>query len=208
MTFAFHAPTAVKLAHINVRPERHGEESVTAIDLKCVRTAANSELAMFHPRLPKMLYWRSKDTTDQKEIEGVEQILPDLRFPELGTLAWEHEFTARVEIECVAGSLVLNPVKVNQFRIEPSQGGSVDTTFRLQTSNLPEGSLDKLGRLLDSEIRITLVPHTDKPSEAPKKGKAAAEGIDPDTGIPWPFPKKLPPGPTEKFLDQNGEKMQ
>ncbi len=174
MPFAFPTPTTVKLAHLNVRPEKHGDESVTALDLKFIRTAANSELSMFHPKLQAMLYWRSKATTDRRDIEGVEQILPDLRFPLLGTLAWDLEMTARIVIEIGTGSIVLNPVKVNQFRIDPLQGGSVETTFRVQTSAIPDGALDLLGRMLDSDVQITLEPHTEKPSEAPKSKKGAS----------------------------------
>lgn len=185
MPFAFHTPTTVKLAHINMRPEKHGDESVTALDLKFIRTAPNSELKLLHPKLQSMLYWRLKATNDQRDIEGVEQILPDLRFPELGTLAWDLEMTARIVIEIGTGSIVLNPVKVNQFRIDPLQGGSVETTFRVQTSAIPDGALDLLGRMLDSDVSITLEPHTDKPSEAPKsnRGKSTAPAKDaPPTG--------------------------
>lgn len=174
MPFAFPTPTTVKLAHINMRLEKHGDDSVTALDLKFIRTAPNSELKLLHPKLQAMLYWRSKMTNDQRDIEGVEQILPDLRFPELGTLAWDLEMTARITIETGTGSIVFNPVKVNQFRIDPLQGGSVETTFRVQTSEIPAGALDALSRMLDSDVQITLEPHTEKPSEAPKSKKGAS----------------------------------
>lgn len=174
MPYAFPTPTTVKLAHINMRLEKHGDESVTALDLKFIRTAANSELSMFHPKLQAMLYWRSKATTDQRDIEGVEQILPDLRFPLLGTLVWDLDFTARIAIQTGTGELVLNPVKVNAFRIDPLQGGSVEITFRVQGSEYPNGALDALGRMLDGDVQITLEPHTDKPSEAPKSKKGAS----------------------------------
>ena len=184
MPYAFPTPTTVKLAHINMRLEKHGDESVTALDLKFIRTGPNSELGMLHPKLQAMLYWRSKMTNDQRSIEGVEQVLPDLRFPELGTLVWDLEMTARIVIQTGTGEMVLNPVKVNQFRIDPLQGGSVETTFRVQTSEFPDGALDTLGRMLDSDVTITLEPHTDKPSEAPKsnKGKSTAPAKDAPTG--------------------------
>ena len=64
------------------------------------------------------------------------------------------------------------------------QGGCVETTFRVQTSEFPDGALDTLGRMLDSDVTITLEPHTDKPSEAPKsnKGKSTAPAKDAPTG--------------------------
>lgn len=175
MPFAFPTPTTVKLAHMNVRIEKHGDDNETALDLKFTRTATNSDLSMLHPKLQTMLYWRSKATTDQRDIEGVEQILPDLRFPSLAMpLSWDLEITARVAIETGTGQIVLNPVKVNQLRIDAHQGGSVDYTFRVQSSNIPDGALDTLGRMLDSDVTITLEPHTDKPSEAPKSKKGAS----------------------------------
>lgn len=206
MKFEFAQPTSVKLTHINVRAEKHGDESATALDLKFTRTDGNSVLALFHPKLQKALYWRSKDTESQGSIEGVEQILPDLRFPELGTLVWDSEMTARLVIEYgIADKMLFSPVRVNAFRIDCSQGGSVEVTFRVQTSNIPEGALDKLSHQLDGEIKIVLTPSEEpkpeviaKKSKTPKgpKGDKASQGE-------WPFPEDAPSA-TDKFLEAHG----
>lgn len=206
MKFQFQEPTSVKLTHINVRTEKHGDESATALDLKFCHTAANSALQMFHPRLQKALYWRSKDTEAQATIEGVEQILPDLRFPELGTLVWDGEMTARLVIEYgVADKMLFNQVRVNAFRIDCSQGGSVDITFRVQSSNIPDGALDKLSHQLDGEIQIVLTPSEEPKPEVIVKDAKTPKGPKGDEArqVEWPFPKDAPSA-TEKFIEAHG----
>ena len=196
MKFEFATPTSVKLTHINVRAEKRGDESATALDLKFCHTCANSALAMFHPKLQKALYWRSKDTESQGSIEGVEQILPDLRFPELGTLVWDGEMTARLVIEYgVADKMLFNPVRVNAFRIDCSQGGSVDVTFRVQTSNIPDGALDKLSHQLDGEIKIVLTP-----SEEPKQELVVQDSAK------TPRQQKIAASATDMFVEKHGSK--
>lgn len=197
MKFQLPTPTSVKLTHINVRTEKHGDESATALDLKFCLTAGNTALQMFSPKLQKALYWRSKDTESQASIDGVEQILPDLRFPELGTLVWEGDMTARLEIEYgVADAMLFTPVRVNAFRVDCSQGGSVDITFRVQTSNIPDGALDKLSRQLDGEIKIVLTP-----SEEPKQ-----EVIEP-TSSKTPRQQKTGQNVTDLFVEQHGKPL-
>ena len=160
MNFEFPEATTVTLEHLNVRTEKHADANATALDLKFSRETGNDSLALFHPKLLQSLYYRAKVTTDQKEIEGVEKIAPNLRFPKLAPLAWDDEIVgARVLIEFGIdddSAVLLTPAVVDKFRIECSEGGSVCTTFRVQCSNIPDGALDKLGKLLNSETRITI----------------------------------------------------
>lgn len=165
MPFELPDPTTVKVAHLNVRAELHGDETHTAIDLRLARTCGNDCLNAFAPGLREALYYRAGETEAQADVPGVEKLLPNLRFPLLGDLVLAHEIIgAEVTVDYGIGApIVLGLCKVNKFRCELAEGGSVTTTFRVQCSDPPEGALDKLGKLLDSEAQITLKLPTEKP---------------------------------------------
>lgn len=181
MNFEFPNPTAVKLAHLNVRSELHGDAHETALDLKFERTAGNRCLDMIDGELLISLYTRTAATENEPELEGVEKVWPNLRFPHLGELSFDHELTgARVVVDYGiddSSAIALEGCKVNKFRVQCIEGGSVVTTFRVQTSKIPDGALDKLGKLLDGETAITLTLPSSEPAKTdtvvrlPKGGK-------------------------------------
>ena len=70
--FTFDTPTAVKLGHVNLRAEKHGEQSAPAIDVKFVRQAGNDALAMLHPGLKDALYFRDEQTAALPELSDAE----------------------------------------------------------------------------------------------------------------------------------------
>lgn len=191
MSFTFDKPTAVRLVHVNLREEKHGDESVAAIDLKFVRTHGNDQLALLHPKLKEAFYWRADETEKQGDIDGVEQIAPNLRFPAIPSLVWDLEMTGcSVVVDYGLGkgsNISLSDCKVNNFRVEMSEGGTTDITFRVQTSNFPTGALDKLAGKLGQETQITLWAPTVEPEpvqqelvqRAPKgrKGKTPEEAL-------------------------------
>lgn len=218
MTFEFRKPTAVQLQHLNVRTEKHGDDNATALDLKFVRTASNDILDMLHPKLREAFFYRSDATEAQDEIAGVEKILPNLQFPKLGTLAWELEHTGCRVVICFglggASDIILNDCKVNQFRIDMAEGGSTTLTWRVQTSSIPDGALDKLSKQLQGEIEIML----ELPDAGVEKAAPGAQlTIDGTAGpkansstVNWPFPKKAAPADapapdaTATFVAQHG----
>lgn len=191
--FTFDTPTAVKLGHVNLRAEKHGEQSAPAIDVKFVRQAGNDALAMLHPGLKDALYFRDEQTEAQGQIDGVPEITPNLRFPKLGSLAWDLEMSGcRVVIDYGLGdelsNIVLADCKVNNFRIEMSEGGTTDITFRVQTSNFPSGALDKLAGKLDQETKITIDGPIGQPSQEPlpeskPKGRAKPAQLTPEQAL-------------------------
>jgi hypothetical protein len=151
----------LELANVNIRAEKHGDDSATAIDLKFSLTTGNSVLNRLAPGLREALYYRSASTEGQAQIDGIEELLPDLRFPAIESIRCSDEIVgAKVCIEYGIGGpgdIHLAECKVNAFRIECLPGGSVEIGFRVQTSHIPEGALDKLGKLLDGEANITLL---------------------------------------------------
>jgi len=191
--FTFDTPTAVKLGHVNLRAEKRGEQSAPAIDVKFVRQAGNDALAMLHPGLKDALYFRDEQTEAQGQIDGVPEIAPNLRFPKLGSLAWDLEMSGcRVVIDYGLGdelsNIVLADCKVNQFRVECMEGGTVEITFRVQTSNFPSGALDKLAGKLDQETKITIDGPSGQPAQEPlpeskPKGRAKTAQMTPEQAL-------------------------
>lgn len=56
----------------------------------------------------------------------------------------------------VGSDLVLNNCKVNNFTIDPKEGGSVELKFRVQSSDVDERTLGKLALLVQNQVDITL----------------------------------------------------
>lgn len=180
--FAFDTSTFVKLAHLNCREEKHGQESVAAIDIKFVREAGNSQLALLHPDLRAALYDRDDD--EKPGLDGIEPIATKLRFPRMPQFAWDLEMTGcTVEVDFGLGGLdsniVLSDCKVNQFKVECRPGGTTAITFRVQTSNFPEGAVDKLLSQLGHETAITLeAPSAPEQGDLDLSSKAPAAAND------------------------------
>jgi hypothetical protein len=160
MTFELTTPTTARLAHVNMRTEKHGEDDATAIDLKFTMAAANDALAMFHPRLREALYFNRDGEQGQESVEGVPPALPNRLFPSMAPIAWDTELSgATVIVDYGLGgesNITFGDCRVNAFKLAPIEGGSVEITFRVQTSDIPAGALDKLSGLLNRETQVTV----------------------------------------------------
>jgi hypothetical protein len=149
----------VRLAHLNVRMERHGEEEVTAIDLKLQWQTGTDALLLFHPDLRRSLYFAPD--TKQRAVEGVDPVMSRL-FPNLAALKWKDE-AAPMKLTIHHGlggksDLVLNDCSVDKFSIEALEGGTVDITLRVQAVCEDEKILGKLALLLHRDMPVTLTP--------------------------------------------------
>jgi hypothetical protein len=156
-------PTTVTLQHVNLRSERHGKkERVRAIDLKVMLEGGNNLLALLHADLKSRFYYRDKETDDQQDIAGVEQILPNLFFKNMGELPWVLEMSG-VDVSIVYGTgdarsnFDLVESKVKDFFVKMKEGGTVQIRWRISTSHVPDGALDKLSKQLDGPLEMTLV---------------------------------------------------
>jgi len=162
MTFELDTKTKLRLLNVNPRRERHGDENVPAVDLKLRLEASNDVLSMFDGHLKSALYFRNGVAPDQGGLDGVPDVsdMPNLRFPKLEPLRWDSEqIGCEFSIDHGLGGksdLTLDGCAVNNFVIEPKEGGTVVVTFRVQCDSIHERELGKLCTMIDSNIEATL----------------------------------------------------
>jgi hypothetical protein len=176
----------VRLSNVNVRPELHGEDPVTAVDLKCEANLSNDRLSLFDPDLKRCLYKRDDDKPD---LFDDNEHLTKLRFPRIGGLKWDQELVgAKVTVHngvSAKSDVVLDPCDVNNFAFEALEGGSVSCIFRIQ-AHPDEKQLGRLGMLAGHDVTLTIVPPPAVEVKAPESKPVKA----PDA---WPFPVKGSP---------------
>lgn len=151
---------SVKLANVNPRAEMHGEDPKPAFDLKIEATCSSSVLLHFHPELRQHLFKKDEnpDLVDQvTEGDG----LTVLRYPKMGQIKWDWEgvgYTATVGYGLGGPSdIVLNDCKVDHFKIEAQNGGSVIVTFRIIAHPDTE-DIGKLCEFIQRDIDLDLQP--------------------------------------------------
>jgi hypothetical protein len=151
------AATDIEFAHLNVRSEKHGEEDVTAVDLKLVYITSHDVLKLFHPTLPALLYEFDRA---QQVVEGASPVMTARAFPALSPLKWNEEVTGlQLTIEhglSGKSDIVLKDCTADHFVIEALDGGSVMLTFRLRTVCTDERILGKLGVLIKRDLPMAI----------------------------------------------------
>lgn len=169
----------VTLAHFNARVENSGpDEKKPATDLKVKIPLANVELSLFHESLKHSLYHydpqMSGDLVDAANKDEDPEYAPNLRFPKLAPLNWDLEIIgAKVCIDYgVRSDIELPDCKVNNFVLEPQNGGTVMVTFRIQGH--PDGkTAGKLYDLQGREITLTVEPPAADPTPELQGGEPA-----------------------------------
>ena len=155
---------AAKVAHINLREEKHGEEAVLAVDVKITADVPNDFLSYLAPELKWSIYDKQPG---QGELIPDDTHLPHLRYPQLGELKWDGDMAkAQVTIHGAKPTHDFNlDADVNGLRLEPKEGGTVAITFRLQL--LPtSGQSAALVGYLGKEVKISVVPAESETSDA------------------------------------------
>jgi len=147
-----------RIAHINVREEKHGEESVPAVDLTIVCDVPNGFLSYLHPTLKASLYGPQHTQSNLIDDAGH---LPCLLYNALPELKWVgamdkatvvlHGVKPKDNIELEAG--------IDKLVLMPKDGGTVEIKFRV--SSRPGAAI--IGRLvallgLDMKVSVTANP--------------------------------------------------
>jgi hypothetical protein len=164
MTFEIQEFAPVKMTNMNTRTEKHGVESVPAVDLNFSMDAMNSVLSNFDGGLLSALYHRVKTTDDaQAELEGVEPItdLPNLRFPKLAPIKWDWKgmgYTLQIDYGLGAERCIeLEGLEVGKIVLDCKEGGTVEVKFQVQCcSGLTEAIIGKLAMMNGQEVHISL----------------------------------------------------
>jgi len=185
--FSLLKPTFVTLSNLNTRVEKHGDESVSAIDLTINHDAPNTILDDFEPGLLDAFY-KATDAGDgfQDDFDGFEiSTKPLLRFNRLGPQKLDIELVGhRFAIDYGINentSIVLPSVGVGKFVLELKEGGTVSMKFRVQANTgLTEQIIGKLAMLISQEVRVTLTPPEVQP-EAEKEPTLELPGMDEET---------------------------
>jgi hypothetical protein len=170
--FTLLKPTFATLANLNTRIEKHGDESVSAIDISICYDAPNSVLDEFQDGMLDAFYKAAEGGDDiQVVIDGFEiSAKPLLRFSQLapiklGTELVGHRFAIDYGIDDDT-ALVLPSCNIGKFTLELKEGGTVSMKFRVQTNvGLTEHIIGKLAMLIGQEVKVTMTPPTVMPDE-------------------------------------------
>ena len=164
MTFEIETVKSVRLSNVNPRMEKHGPDSVPAVDMNFIFETTNDVLAYFDGFLLTALYTaRTEAQSDQGEFDGLEPVsqLPNLRFPKMAPIKWDWRGAGyTLELDYGLGgnrNIVLDTCEVCKFVIDCKEGGTVELKFQVQvTAGLTEQIIGKLSMLIGQEVGITL----------------------------------------------------
>lgn len=183
--FSLPTYTYATIANLNTRVEKHGDESVSAVDLTITYDAPNTVLDDFQPGLLDAFYKAPEIGDDaQDEFDGFEiSAKPILKFPRLGAQKADIDLVGfRLAVEYgidESTALVLPTVNADKFVLDLKEGGTVSIKFRVQAnSGLTEQIIGKLAMLISQEVRIQLTAPEVKAEEGEKEPGLVLPGMD------------------------------
>lgn len=178
--FAFRQVTDVSLTNVKFRKELHGDDHVQAVDLTMAVDVPNTLLDTIVPGLREALYHNATAESGQEAIEGVEETLPNLRFPRLngGKFALDDKKNKLAGYELFIdyglgddrSNMLFDCCKVVKRAIETKEGGTVHMTWQVQYSGdrLDQETCGKLALLEQDLIAIRLIPPVVEQVEGPE----------------------------------------
>jgi hypothetical protein len=178
-----------KLATVTNRIEKHGDEDKPAVSLSLEITAANTLLDAIDPKIRHALYMAVEG---QEPLPGVDPATPVLRCNHFEThaLTTAHEGWVLTVDDGIDETepMVFGGVKVDKFKVDAKQGGSIVLRFRAGTSDVDADKLGKLAMHNGQSIWITLTA----PEKQPDAIDASSSATD------------LPPDATDLFAACEG----
>ncbi len=151
--------TEVKLASMTPRTEKHGDEDVSAVSLGLRMTSSNTLLDALDPGLRLAIF---APVEGQDELPGVEPSTPLLRTKRLESLklsccfeGWTVAIDRGIDED---DPIKLGGAKVDKFVVVPHEGGSVDISFRVGSSDIDEAEAGWLFGHLGQPIVVTITP--------------------------------------------------
>lgn len=187
----------VKVAHLNLREEKHGDEPVLAVDIKLTADMRNDFLDTLGEGLKAALY-----RPDENQLPGVDQPMSILRFPLLNPLSWEAAMPSvflTLHGAKKADDRVFEGKISKAISLDPKEGGTVAVGFSVQVNPSPE-QMEPLSALLGHNTKASVRP-----------GEAPAEVVDDfveESGLLDPAPRgpKEAKDPKAKKGEKSGAK--
>lgn len=159
-----------KIAAVNLRAEKHGDENVPAVDVKFETTVHSRALDAFDPALRPLLFRKAEIGEQPSLLEGDDLI--GLRLPQLKTLSWDEDFPGYSAVTDVGG---LNlQVELSKFKFDANEGGAVKITFNATAHPDPD-SVASLYELIQETVELTLTPPKGAPQHAGDQADAFEE---------------------------------
>ena len=146
------------VSHINVRDEKHGEETVLAVDIKFKVDMPNTVLDELHHGLRISMFGANEEQDDR--FEGGH--LPRLRYPMLDPIKMNlGEQPVSLTIHRVTHDIKVDG-KVKKVVLECKEGGTVTAVFTVSCNPDPD-VVGKLSGLLggDHGVSLQVVKETD-----------------------------------------------
>lgn len=149
----------VKILHLNVRSELHGDEEKTAVDIKLGFDVPNSYLDTLGIGLRGALYAPPDD--QNMAVPGTdEDHLTHVRYPQLGTLKWAGEYSSvgfhlHLGNGRGKGDLLFVESKLGKLAVTPKEGGTCACVARAQVLPTPDETAKLIG-LLKHEVPATI----------------------------------------------------
>lgn len=174
--------TEAALTAVTNRTEKHGDEDVPAVSLQVSIEAANTLLDCIDPAIRQALY---KAVEGQEQLPGVEPSTPVLRCNSFGVIeidraheGWRLEIDAGIDED---EPMTFVGCKVDKFRVEAKQGGSVVLRMRIGTSDVDADRLGALAMHNGQAIFMRLIAPTPK-ADAIDGTQAAFDADHPEAG--------------------------
>ena len=174
--------TQATITSVTNRQETHGEDRVPAVTVGIKIEAANTMLDQIDPAIRQALY---KAVDAQAELDGMEPSTPVLRCNSFDSisLTTAHEGWSLMVDDSIdeSAAMTFGGCKVDKFRVDAKQGGSIVLSFRCGTSDVDAERLGALGMHNGQDIWIKLLPPP-KPAE----GATEATGAEIDGTVGHP----------------------
>lgn len=146
-----------KITHLNVREQKHGEDSVLAVDIKIKADIGNKFLDDLSPGLRAALFAKEGPPPQQFDME--EDHLTILRFPQVSPIKWT--------VGMVKGQIVPHggtkdqdlefECDIKEASLACKEGGTVEVTFQAAVLPTPEQS-GQLAGMLGETVKVSCKP--------------------------------------------------
>jgi hypothetical protein len=169
----------VRVSNLNIRVERHGDERVTAVDVKLVADQPAERLNDISPGLCESLY-RKPSRGDQIALidKKAENAFTVLRHPGLEPVKLKQKFPGyELVLNTLDGTdndeLFFADAEVKNFTLEPHEGGTTAVTFTVSTVVEDDAEIGFLVSLLRAEDAVVRLTPPKREADQPEHKEAA-----------------------------------